>query len=73
MDGPADPLTMTALESLRWNWGDAYEIGMTDSGWRARRADGLGGWITAAGADDLRDEILNDYTVRPVPRSPAER
>ena len=42
------------LEGLRWNWGDAYEIEFSDEhGWRARRRDGQGGWLTGAGADEL--------------------
>jgi hypothetical protein len=42
------------LEALRWDWGDAYEIEHGDEdGWRAKRRDGLGGWLTAASSGDL--------------------
>ena len=61
-----------ALEALRWHWGDAYAIETTREGWRARRRDGLGSWITAPNAVDLRDRILTDYLAKPVPRPPAE-
>lgn len=64
---------MNALEALRWNWGEGYEIEIIDDTWQARRRDGLGGWITAANADDLRNQIMADYTLKPVPRPPAER
>jgi hypothetical protein len=53
-----------SLEALRWNWGDAYEIEITsDGGWRARRRNGLGGWMTAGNSDDLNRQIVDEYTV----------
>jgi hypothetical protein len=58
-----------ALEALRWDWGDAYEIGHDDErGWRARRRDGLGGDLTATDPDGLYALIGDDYALRPVPR-----
>jgi hypothetical protein len=73
MDGPAaDPITLDALDALCWNWGEAYEIEITDGQWRALRRDGLGGWIEASNPEDLRSEIFADYSIRPVPRPPDE-
>lgn len=69
----ANPATINALEALRWNWGEAYEINTVNDEWRARRRDGLDSWITAPNAEDLRNQILSDYLARPVPRPPAER
>ena len=63
----SDPLGM-----LRWNWDEAYDIEIDGSEWRARRRDGLGGWITAYNADDLCNQILTDYMRKPVPRPPTE-
>jgi hypothetical protein len=56
-----------ALIELRHHWDAAYEI--TDRpGWRARRRDGKGGWITAPDAETLAELIRADYTADPVPR-----
>ena len=41
-------LIESELESLRWNWGDAYDIGHDERGWRALRRDGLGDVLTGA-------------------------
>ena len=61
-------MTIWALDDLRWHWGDAYEI--TDMpGWRARRRDGKGDWITAPDAGTLADRISQDYTQEPVSRN----
>lgn len=59
-----------ALDALRFDWGDAYEIGLDeDSGvWWARRRDGKGGRIEAPDPDGLRKLILDDYTFLPVRR-----
>jgi hypothetical protein len=59
--------TDTALDALRWNWGDAYDIGCGDRWW-FRRRDGLGGEETASGPEALRRAIVDDYTFRPVRR-----
>ncbi|HEX3514838.1 MAG TPA: hypothetical protein VHT26_12645 [Trebonia sp.] len=64
------------LEALRWDWGDAYEIEHGEEhGWRAKRLDGLGGWLTAPGPDEMYGVIAADYALKPVPRSaaPGER
>lgn len=62
-----------ALEELRWHWGDAYEIETGNGEWRARRRDGLDGWMTEGSADELHTRIVDDYTTRPVRRSPAKK
>ena len=55
------------LVELRDHWGSAYEI--TDRpGWRARRRDGKGGWITAPDAEALLGAIRADYQADPVSR-----
>jgi hypothetical protein len=60
------------LESLRWNWGDAYDIGFAGGLLYAARKDGLGK-LEEVNADRLRDAIFADYTAKPVPRDlPAE-
>ena len=67
--GSLGPYDADALEAIRYGWGDAYEVGCDDArGWWARRRDGLGGDITAPGADELWSAILADYTLKPVPR-----
>jgi len=59
-----------ALDELMHHWGEAYEIGWdSDRGWHARRLDGVGGELAAAGPDGLRAEISADYKLRPVPRT----
>lgn len=61
-----------ALEALRWDWGEAYEIGRDDEhGWHARRRDGLGGYLTGGDHDGLRAAIRSDYTLKKVPRDAA--
>lgn len=77
--GPADSAaTWTAqqrellLSTLRWNWGDAYEITVTDDGrWAARRRDDSR-VLRRKGPEELRQAIFNDYTVKPVPRDLPE-
>ena len=55
------------LAELRHHWGDAYVI--TDRpGWRAKRRDGRGGWITAPDPQALVEAIRVDYQREPVPR-----
>jgi hypothetical protein len=56
-----------ALETLRWNWGDAYKIGF-DGGWWFRRRDGIGGRERAGDPDELHKLIVGDYEFRPVRR-----
>jgi hypothetical protein len=60
-----------ALDALRWNWGDAYDIGCTDGEWWFFRRDGIGGKRTANSPDLLRNTIVEDYTFRPVRRDAA--
>ena len=68
MDDEAEPLA-NALEVLRWDRGEVYLIEVTgEREWRAKRRDGLGGWIEAAGPDGLDLAIKEDYALRPVPR-----
>ena len=55
------------LEALRWNWGEAYEIGVTAGLWTAKRRDGRG-TLQEDGPDPLREAILKDYLALPVPR-----
>jgi hypothetical protein len=55
-----------ALDALRYDWGSAYEIENADGEWRARRLDGLGDWIEAEIPDDLRNQILSDFALKPV-------
>jgi hypothetical protein len=63
-----------ALEALRFGWGDAYLIGHDDErGYWAARRDRIGGLLTAANPEELRQAITEDYAVKPVPREPAER
>ena len=63
-----------ALEALRWNWGEAYEIGRDDEhGWHARRRDGLGGYLTGSDPDGLREQIRADYALKRVPRDLSVR
>jgi hypothetical protein len=76
MDAPRETVksktAMNALDALRWDWGKAYEIDGADDEWRARRRDGLGGWMEAGSAEDLRNQILSDYLMKPVPEQPRE-
>jgi hypothetical protein len=71
MDDEAGPLangsTADALEALRWVWGEAYLIEIDGVQWRAKRRDGLGGWIEAANPDRVDLAIKENYAVRPVP------
>ena len=70
MDGPQETAAgkagMNALDALRYDWGSAYEIEGNGEDWRARRLDGLGGWIEANSPDDLRNQIFADYALKPV-------
>lgn len=74
MTGPhgetfAEALARHALDALQWNWGEAYEIGVTGDGtWHAKRRDGLGGLIEAASPEGLRNAVEDDYMMKPVPR-----
>ena len=69
-DGPRSTTAdKYALDALRWDWGDAYEIGCDDErGWWARRRDGRGDDLTAADPDKLYAVIADDYGLMPVGR-----
>jgi hypothetical protein len=56
-----------ALKYLQWNWDEAYEITEASGVWRAVRLDNQKTLI-ATEAQDLRDEIVQDYAANPVPR-----
>lgn len=72
-EGSSADTDQKKLEALLWDWGEAYEIEMpgADHSWRARRLDGLGGWMDADSAEDLRNQIVSDYVTKPV-RKPSE-
>jgi len=58
-----------ALAALWFDYDQAYLIEVTEDGeWRWRRLDGLGGWTTASGPDQLRQQVREDYALKPVPR-----
>jgi hypothetical protein len=65
---PALSGEQAALEALCWHWGEVYEIGVDDGQWWYRRRDGKGGTETAITPDELRTQIITDYTIMPVPR-----
>jgi hypothetical protein len=70
--GNSGKTAMNALEALRYDWGSAYEIERNGHEWRARRLDGLGGWMDADSADDLRTQIFSDYALKPVRQQDAK-
>lgn len=59
--------TMTPLEDLQWNWGEAYAITGAAGHWLAQRRDN-GQMLTAASPEELRTLIIEDYATRPVTR-----
>lgn len=72
-DALGDGSWADALEALLFDYDQAYRIEVSEDGeWRWRRLDGLGGWTTTSGPDELRRQIRNDYLLKPVPR-PAPR
>ena len=56
-----------ALNMLRWNWGEAYEITEALGVWRAVRCD-TQRTLVASAPDELRVLIIADYSENPVPR-----
>lgn len=70
--GNSGKTAMNAFEALRYDWGSAYEIEHDGHEWRARRLDGLGGWMHADSADNLRTQIFSDYALKPVPQQDAK-
>lgn len=69
-DMPALPGERAALEALQWNWGEAYDIGCDDGQWWFRRKDGNSATETASTPDELRNQIVLDYSLCPVRREP---
>jgi hypothetical protein len=74
----ADPLAgesrARALAALWFDYDQAYMIEVTEDGeWRWRRLDGLGGWTTASGPDELRQQVREDYDLKPVLRPDPPR
>ena len=55
------------LESLDWEWGDAYLIGYARDQWMALRRD-TRRFLTAGTLDELATRIEADYAASPVPR-----
>jgi hypothetical protein len=61
-----------ALAALWFDFDQAYKIEVTENGdWRWRRLDGLGGWMTESGPDELRRQLCEDYDLKPVTRVPG--
>ena len=56
------------LAELRHHYDGAYEITDRPRGWRAKRRDGKGGWITAPTSAELVELIRADYAADPVSR-----
>jgi len=65
------PSDQAALEALLLDWSEVYDIGIDDGQWWYRRKDRKGGTETARTPDDLRVQIAQDYTIRPVRSPPA--
>ena len=58
------------LKSLRWNWGDAYGLGVLPGGtFAAWRKDGKGGTLTAEDPEELNRIVRADYCAEKVERS----
>lgn len=56
-----------ALDRLRRNWAEAYQIGTDDFGRPcARRLYGIGEWLIADSVDALNAKIVDNYMSRPV-------
>ena len=55
------------LESLDWEWGDAYIISYARDQWAALRRD-TRRFLTAETLDELAAKIEADYAAHPVPR-----
>jgi hypothetical protein len=53
------------LAALRFDWDEAYEIGVGPGGFWARRLDGLGETMISEDPGELRRRIREDYTERP--------
>ncbi|HLI40491.1 MAG TPA: hypothetical protein VKV35_02465 [Streptosporangiaceae bacterium] len=71
MTGAVGSDAARALEALRWQWGDGYDIGLDGGQWRYRRRDGLGGRETADDPGELGAAIADDCAFRRVRRVPS--
>jgi hypothetical protein len=49
------------LDTLRWCWGDVYDISHDGGTWQAARKDGTGRAIAAATPDGLNAAIREDW------------
>ena len=58
-------MTMTALDSLQWNWDEAYAITAAAGHWLAQRRDN-GRTLSASSPAGLREMIIEDYAAEPV-------
>ena len=58
---------VVTLESLNFEWGDAYLICYVRDQWAALRRD-IRRFLTAATPDELAARIETDYAAFPVPR-----
>ena len=54
-----------ALDTLRFDWDEAYEICGGPGGFWARRRDGIGKTLTDEDPGGLRRQIREDYSARP--------
>ena len=59
------------LQSLRYHWGEAYELDLDNDEFVAARRDN-GRELRAKTAEELRDLILADYSENKVPRGVDE-
>ena len=72
MTAPESTPASRDLDDLRYHCGEAYRIdycpGAPARRWRAERLDDHA-VFTAASPSALRERIIDDYTLRPVPRA----
>lgn len=57
----------TALDNLRWNWGEAYQIDNRGFAWVAHRRDDQTA-LHADSPEELHQAIVADYAARKVAR-----
>ena len=55
-----------ALEALKHGWDDVYEFGVGPDGYWARRRDGLGETLIDLDPGEVRRQVHEDYTMKPV-------
>ncbi len=56
------------LDDLKFHWGSAYHIAVTEGEWTARRRDGRGDVLADSLPEGLWLLIQADYAAMPVPR-----